>query len=137
MAKYKGSLLSVALTGTSPVIALVVVSGASREFEVNEKATEIDVTTRDSTAKEYLADFSENDWTLSGIDVVGGAPVLAFDVGDVLTVDWYPEGNTTGKRKRSASGTVSTKSESYPYDGAVAWSIGGKLTTAITQTTVV
>ena len=134
--KFKGKGTKVTWQGTTPAVAVATISGESRTFTLNEEAGTIDATTRDSTAKEYLVDDSEITAELSGVDVVGGAPALALDVNDIGTLIYYPEGDAVGKRTGTMTATVTTRNIESAHDGLVDWTIGWRVTTAITWGTV-
>ena len=138
MAKYlgKNTVITWTVSGTTTDL-----SGSSRSFEIDESGSTVDVTTRDSTTKEELTDdlLTERSVKLSGLDTSGAAPdwdSTDLEIGDSGTISWYPEGNTTGKRKRSATARVKSRKFGSPYDGAATWEIDWVLTSNITKSLV-
>lgn len=142
MAKYSGKLLKVEWlpTGGTAGTDEIDLSGSSRQFDVDETGNEVDVTTRDSTGKETLTDtaLTERTAKLNGLDTTGAPDWddTDLDIGDTGTLIWYPEGESTGKRKRSATAIVTARKFGSPHDNAATWEISFKLNTAITRATV-
>ena len=109
------------------------VSGASRTFEYEDAGTEIDTTTRDSTAKEYETSFPEISAKFSGLTLKTD-PTPAIDElprGSTGDIKWYPEGKVAGRPMYTSTYTVIKVGQQYPYDGAVSWNIDLRLTSAI------
>lgn len=132
MPKYKGKQLVVEITKNAVVTDI---SGSSRTFKYNGKAASIDVTTRDSNGKESLPDDAEYAWETTGLDTTGQPDwEEKFEVGDIVTVTWYPEGKAVGKRKRSAPATLEEVDFDSPHDGPATWKLGGKLTSKPAKT---
>lgn len=135
MPKLRGRLLVVEVK-PSGATDWTDISGASRTFEYEDKAGEIDVTTRDSTAKEALDDFPEISAKYDGLqlDTAEGAPALTtLPRGSSGDIRWFEQGKADGKPMESSKYRVMRRKKTYPYDGAVGWEIEMSLTSDIVE----
>lgn len=110
------------------------VGGESRTFSYTRSGDEIDVTVREDTAKDYLPGFPDISAEMSGITLDGDDTnaVVNLMQGEVGSIKWYPEGKTATHPMYSSTYTVTEDGQEYPYDDAVTWSVGMRLTSAIT-----
>jgi hypothetical protein len=138
MAKYSGKELVVHwLPSTGGTVNF---TADSRTFEHSGEAGEINVTTRSDAilnAEAFLAGPTGRTWQLQALDTRGTAQAWEQIVeGDEGTIRWWPEGTASGKRQREAAALVRQIQFQSPYDNAAQVTVGGRLTAAISKTTV-
>lgn len=135
--KYSGKELVVHWLSGGGTVDL---TADSRTFEYNEEASEIDVTTRENAVndeQDFLGGPTGRTWQYSALDTRGTNQAWAqLDINDTGTLMWYPEGTASGKRKESALVLLRQRQYQSPYNDAVTVTMGGRLTSAITKTTV-
>ncbi len=120
MARYTGKDLYVAFTPDGGT--LVDLSGDYRELSVEEEANLADVTAGNDTHENSVATTNKGSAKLSMLDESGssGSTIrAAIKQGTKGTLEWGPEGHSTGDVKMSATAIVKKRSLKYPYDDAV------------------
>jgi hypothetical protein len=116
--------------------SVVSIATKSRNFKVDQKGNDIDVSVREDILagqKDKEADAPDRTAELSGLDTDVNAPDWeAVEVGDVGTLVWYRRGKVTGRPSRSCSAKVTGNSFGSPHDNANDWTISWDITTVIT-----
>ena len=114
------------------------VAGQGRNFEVNQSADEVEVTTYGSTDKEYVAGLTDRSATLEVLDGNDASnPIRAkFRPGSSDSLTWFPIGTASGNPKFAVGTAVVTEANvSYPYDDAVLIQCTMRLSGAVTEST--
>lgn len=133
--KYHGKLTAVFWRETGG--SFIDVSGASRQFGVEQSGNEIDVSTRDdknADATQYLVDVPGRTATLAGLDTTPAASRVWHDIniGDTGTLLWYPLGTSgTGKPYEYGDATVTKANYASPHDNAATWDLAWRINTAL------
>lgn len=118
----KGSILRVQPEAD---VAYTVISGATRSINNDESVDEIDVTVRDSTAKETEDGYPNLTLELSGLRIkesAGGTPALKkLPRGGSGSVQYLPEGVGVDKPMLESTYKVLGGNGTDPYDNALTW----------------
>jgi predicted secreted protein len=129
MAVHKGS------EGTLKIGANAVAE--IRSYSIEETGDTLEDTTMGDTARTYLPSLTS--WSGS-VDVYWDETDTtgqgALTVGAIVTLNVYPEGDTTGDTYYTGSAIVTSVSRSASFDGMVEASISVQGTGALTSTTV-
>lgn len=131
MAKYDGKDM-VFKNGafTFPANSLVSV-------EINEARDEIDVTGAGQDDKEFLPSERSGTISVNGWDDVANTIYAANDTDDAeATCEFYPQGNTSGKPKISASAFVTSRVRPVTHNAATPFTITYRINGAVTESTV-
>lgn len=108
-----------------------------RSFSIEESADTLEDTTMGDTARTYkpsLTSFSGSvDVFWDETDTTGQG---ALTIGAEVTLNLYPEGDTSGDTYLTGSAIVTGRSVSSSFDGLVEMSISVQGNGALTQTTV-
>jgi hypothetical protein len=136
--KYHGKLTAVYWTKTGG--ALTDISGASRQFGIEQSGNEQDVSTRDDLnedATQYLVGVPGRTATLAGLDTTPHASRKWHDikVGDTGQLLWYPLGTGGTKPYEYGNATVTKASYASPHDNAATWDLAWRINTAISEGT--
>lgn len=112
-------------------------SGTLISVDWPEQRDEIDVTGAGQDDKEFLP--SERSATVT-VNAWDDAAMTIHDANDpdddAATLEFFPQGNTTGKPKKSASAFVTSRSRPVTHNQGVAITITYRVTGAITDSTV-
>jgi len=129
MATHKGSEGTVKV-GSNAIAEI-------RSYNIDETADTLEDTSMGDTARTYkpsLTSFSGSiDVFWDETDTSGQG---ALDIGAEVTLNFYPEGDTSGDTYYSGSAIVTGVSRSASFDGLVEASISVQGTGALTETTV-
>lgn len=129
MAVHKGS------EGTLKIGANAVAE--IRSYSIEETGDTLEDTTMGDTARTYLPSLTS--WSGS-VDVYWDETDTtgqgALTVGAIVTLNVYPEGDTTGDTYYTGSAIVTSVSRSASFDGMVEASVSFQGTGALTSTTV-
>jgi len=108
-----------------------------RTFSIEETADTLDDTSMGDTARTYKASLTTFTGSLDVFwDETDTAGQGALTVGATVTLNLYPEGDTTGDSYLTGSAIVTTRSVSSSHDGLVEMSISVQGTGALTTATV-
>jgi len=131
MAKYDGK--DMALTFG----AFDMPSGTLVSVDWPEQRDELDVTGASQDDKEFLPSERSSTVTINAWDDAAGTIYDAFDPSDnAATLDFFPQGETSGKPKKTASAFVTNRSRPVTHNQASAITITLRVTGAVTNTTV-
>jgi len=129
MANHKGSEGTVKV-GSNAVAEI-------RSFSIEETGDTLEDTSMGDTARTYLASLTS--WSGS-VDVFWDETDTsgqgALDVGSSVTLNLYPEGDTSADTYYTGTALVTGKSISSSFDGMVEASFSVQGTGALTETTV-
>ena len=129
MATHKGSEGTVKV-GSNAIAEI-------RSYNIDETADTLEDTSMGDTARTYkpsLTSFSGSiDVFWDETDTSGQG---ALDIGAEVTLNFYPEGDTSGDTYYSGSAIVTGVTRSASFDGLVEASISVQGTGALTETTV-
>lgn len=111
------------------------VAGQGRNLEVDQQATEIDVTAYGSTDEEYITGFTQRSATLEVLDDTTASLIrTALKPGSSGSLTWFPQGTTSGLPKFSVGTAIVTQQNiHYPYDDAVLMNVSLRLSGAVTE----
>lgn len=131
MAKYSGKDLEVTYDGTA-------IEGYAQELNVPESQPAIETTSFGEADETYIASaVTGRKASLTALD--DSTPANLHDVcvpGTSATLEWYPQGNSTGKPKKSAEAIVTDRNITYPVKDTVKLTVEFQLTGAVTESTV-
>lgn len=132
MTKYAGEDLVMTWQGQD-------ISGVSRALEIEEEATEIDVTAYGSADYEYITTRKKQRrgsfTVMDSRGAEGTALEVLLNAGQSGTLVWSPEGTATGKRRKEVEAVILRSRKSYPHDDAVSFSTEIRLSGGVTETT--
>ena len=112
-------------------------AGTLVSVDWGEQRDELDVTGATQDDKEFLPSERSSQVTVNAWDDAAGAIYTANETSDdAATLDFFPQGNTTGKPKKSASGFVTARSRPVTHNQGVAITITYRITGAVTESTV-
>jgi hypothetical protein len=98
---------------------------------------EIELTGAEQDDKEFIPSERSSTITVNMWDDAADAIRAEFENNTAAaTVEWYRQGNTTGKPKRSASAFVTNISDPLPHNQGAALTVTLRVTGAVTQSTV-
>lgn len=129
MAEYSGKNLYIKFTyatsknGTAA--GTVTLSGNQRTMSVNRSLDTADVSAGADTHKSYIQTLEDTTISLTMLDDGTAAATIraAIAPGNWGTLEFGPEGTTTGKPKYTLPVHVTSFSTEYPYDGEVEYDI--------------
>ena len=131
MAKYTGDDLGVTYNTTTLTANLV------RTVTLNESAEVHESTGASDDNKTYLGGNKDATVSIELWDDSTATTVWnVFAPGTSSTLDVYPQGNTSGKPKRSMTAIVTGRSQGIDHNGVVPISVGLQVSGAITESTV-
>ena len=129
MATHKGSE-GVVKVGTNTVAEV-------RSYSIDESADVLEDTSMGDSAKTYLASLTSFSGSLDVFwDETDTSGQGALTVGSSVTLNVYPEGDSTGDTYYSGTALVTGVSRSGSFDGMVEASITVQGSGALTQSTV-
>lgn len=129
MANHKGSEGTVKV-GSNAVAEI-------RSFSIEETGDTLEDTSMGDSARTYLASLTSWSGTVDVFwDETDTTGQGALDVGSSVTLNLYPEGDTTGDTYYTGTAIVTSKSVSSSFDGMVEASFGVQGSGALTETTV-
>lgn len=114
------------------------VAGQGRQFEVEQSADEVEVTSYGSTDKEYVAGLTDRSATLEILDGNDASNPIRqkFRPGSSDSLTWFPIGTASGNPKFSVGTAVVTQANvAYPYDDAVLINTTMRLSGTVTEGT--
>lgn len=129
MANHKGSEGTVKV-GSNAVAEI-------RSFSIEETGDTLEDTSMGDSARTYLASLTSWSGTVDVFwDETDTTGQGALDVGSSVTLNLYPEGDTTGDTYYTGTAIVTSKSVSSSFDGMVEASFGVQGSGALSETTV-
>jgi hypothetical protein len=112
-------------------------SGSLTSVDWAETRDEIDVTGVSQEDKEFLPSERSSVVTVNAWDDSEGTIYDACEtVDDAATIEFYPQGNTSGKPKKSASAFVTGRSRPVTHNQGVPITITFRVTGAVTESDV-
>ena len=131
MAKYDGKDMALSFG------AFDMPSGALISVDFPDQRDELDVTGAGQDDKEFLPSERSSTVTINFWDDVANTIYEAFDPSDpAATLEFFPQGETSGKPKKSASAFVTARSRPVTHNQGVAGTVTLRVTGAVTNTTV-
>lgn len=131
MAKYDGKDMALSFG------AFDMPSGTLVSVDWPDTRDEIDVTGASQDDKEFLPSERSSTVTINFWDDAGNTIHEAFDPSDAAaTLEFFPQGETSSKPKKSASAFVTSRSRPVTHNQGVAGSVTLRISGAITNTTV-
>ena len=129
MANHKGSEGTVKV-GSNAVAEI-------RSFSIEETGDTLEDTSMGDSARTYLASLTSWNGTVDVFwDETDTNGQGALDVGSSVTLNLYPEGDTSGDTYYTGTAIVTSKSVSSSFDGMVEASFGVQGSGALSETTV-
>ncbi len=136
MSEISGKDLVIEFGGTD-------ISGKARSYEIAEdkgETAKIDVSHKGDTSVQQIEGLQGPDNSTINCTILyddgGSDPVSALSMGDKQTLNCYPAGKTGGKDlNRLTDATLTSRTFTVPYDGAVEWSLTFNSINAVTYTT--
>ena len=108
-----------------------------RSYSIEETADTLEDTSMGDAARTYLPSLTTFTGSLDVLwDETNTTGQGALTIGATVTLNLYPEGNTSGDTYYTGSAIVTGRTISASYDGLVEMSISIQGTGALTQTTV-
>ncbi len=108
-----------------------------RSFSIEESAETLEDTTMGDTARTYKSSLTTYTGSLDVLyDETDTTGQGALTIGSEVTLNLYPEGDTSGDVELTGSAIVTGRSISSSYDGLVEMSISVQGNGALTTTTV-
>lgn len=108
-----------------------------RSYSIEETADTLEDTSMGDAARTYLPSLTTFTGSLDVLwDETNTTGQGALTIGATVTLNLYPEGNTSGDTYYTGSAIVTGRTISASYDGLVEMSISVQGTGALTQTTV-
>lgn len=109
-------------TGQSAYIKFgaTVLSGDYRNFDEDEDVGLVDASAGSDTHRSYIKTLLDGKATAEIVAQAGGTLLFAaVKPGTEAVLEWGPEGNTTGKEKRTVTAVVLSRKRTTPYDNLV------------------
>ena len=128
MAKYTGNSMSM-VVGVATLSGLVSV-------EINEAAATYDTTVVGENAETHLPGKTNGQGTINILDDTAEAAFKACVPGTSYAMEFYPQGNTSGKPKRAFTATVTGRQRPVSHNAATPVTINFQVSGAITDSTV-
>ena len=128
MAKYTGNSMSM-VVGATTLTGLVSV-------ELNEAAATYDTTVVGETAETHLPGKTNAQGTLNILDDTAGAAFTGCVPGTSYAMEFYPQGNTSGKPKRAFQATVTGRQRPVSHNAATPVTVTFQISGAITDSVV-
>jgi hypothetical protein len=130
MATHKGSE-GIVKVGSSNVVAEI------RSYSIEESADTLEDTSMGDSAKTYKASLTSFSGSLDVFwDETDTSGQGALSIGAEVTLNFYPEGDTSGDTYYTGSAIVTGVSRTASYDGLVEASISVQGNGALTESTV-
>ena len=130
MATHKGSE-GIVKVGSSNVVAEI------RSYSIEESADTLEDTSMGDSAKTYKASLTSFSGSLDVFwDETDSSGQGALSIGAEVTLNFYPEGDTSGDIYYTGSAIVTGVSRTASYDGLVEASISVQGNGALTESTV-
>jgi predicted secreted protein len=130
MATHKGSE-GIVKVGSSNVVAEI------RSYSIEESADTLEDTSMGDSAKTYKASLTSFSGSLDVFwDETDTSGQGALSIGAEVTLNFYPEGDTSGDIYYTGSAIVTGVSRTASYDGLVEASISVQGNGALTESTV-
>ena len=130
MATHKGSE-GIVKVGSSNVVAEI------RSYSIEESADTLEDTSMGDSAKTYKASLTSFSGSLDVFwDETDSSGQGALSIGAEVTLNFYPEGDTSGDTYYTGSAIVTGVSRTASYDGLVEASISVQGNGALTESTV-
>ncbi len=130
MTKYSGSDLEIDFD-------TVDISEHGASLDVDESHPAADVTGFTQDDGEYIAGgVTHRKISYAGFDDVAQAVYIVLTPGNEGTLNWYPQGNSTGKPKHAVSAMVTSRKRGLKVGDKVALTAELQFTGAVTTTTV-
>ena len=108
-----------------------------RSFSIEQSADTLEDTTMGNTARTYKSSLTSFTGSVDVLwDETDTSGQGALTIGASVTLNLYPEGDTSGDTYLAGTAIVTSRSVSSSFDGLVEMSIGVQGTGALTQTTV-
>ena len=117
--------------------AFTVPAGHLTNVEWPRQRDEIDLTGAEQDDKEFAPSERSGTITVNCWDDAADTIRAAFEANTAAaTAEWYRQGNTSGKPKRSATAFVTNISDPLPHNQGAALTVTLRVTGAVTNTTV-
>lgn len=110
--------------------------GEIRSFSIEETADTLDDTTMGDTARTYKSSLTSFSGSVDVLWDEGDTGQTALTIGASVTLNLYPEGDTSGDTYMTGTAIVTGRSISSSHDGLVEMSISVQGSGALTTTTV-
>lgn len=110
--------------------------GEIRSFSIEETADTLDDTAMGDTARTYKSSLTSFSGSVDVLWDEGDTGQTALTIGASVTLNLYPEGDTTGDTYMTGTAIVTGRSISSSHDGLVEMSISVQGSGALTTTTV-
>lgn len=108
-----------------------------RSFSIEQSADTLEDTTMGNTARTYKSSLTSFTGSVDVFwDETDTSGQGALTIGASVTLNLFPEGDTSGDTYLAGAAIVTSRSVSSSFDGLVEMSIGVQGTGALTQTTV-
>lgn len=108
-----------------------------RSFSIEQSADTLEDTTMGNTARTYKSSLTSFTGSVDVFwDETDTSGQGALTIGASVTLNLFPEGDTSGDTYLAGTAIVTSRSVSSSFDGLVEMSIGVQGTGALTQTTV-
>lgn len=131
MTKYDGKLMELTFDGDA------MASNTLVSVDIPESRDELDVTGAGQTDKEFLPSTQSATVTINAWDDVAGVNHDLFAPDSATaTLVFYPQGNTTGKPKKTMSAFVTSRARPVNHNQAAALTVTLRVTNGITDGTV-
>lgn len=117
--------------------AFTVPTGALTVVDWPDERDEIEATGAGQDDKEFLPSERSSQITINGWDDVANTIRTAFlNTTAEATAEFYPQGNTSGKPKKSASAFVKSPSLALTHNAAAPFTVSFRVNGAVTNSTV-
>lgn len=115
------------------------ISGDGRSVSFEESADALDASARGMDAREKIPGLTDASGSFEAIDTTGAwsAAWQAIKPGTSDVLEVYPEGNTSGNRKISATAIITGRTLNVPYDDIATLSVSFDVSGDVTEDTVV
>jgi len=108
-----------------------------RSFSIEESADTLDITTMGDTARTYLSSLTNFTGSVDVFwDETDTSGQGALTIGAEVTLNLYPEGDTSGDTYYTGTAIVTGRTINSSFDGLVEMSISVQGSGALTETTV-
>jgi hypothetical protein len=128
MATHAGSE-GVVFSGSNQILEV-------RSYTISETGETLEDTSMGDAARTYIASLKTFTGSLDVFWDETDAGQGDLDIGSTITLNLYPEGNTSGDTYYTGSAIVTEKSVTASFDGLVEMSVSVQGTGALSETTV-
>lgn len=128
MATHAGSE-GVVFSGSNQILEV-------RSYTISETGETLEDTSMGDAARTYIASLKTFTGSLDVFWDKTDAGQGDLDIGSTITLNLYPEGNTSGDTYYTGSAIVTEKSVTASFDGLVEMSVSVQGTGALSETTV-